>query len=58
MRFEFFKIIYFFIYLFRSYISVTSEFESHRVPHSHAPVPHMFSDESNQLETYTYARTK
>ena len=32
--------------------------ESHDVPHSDGLVPHMFSDESNKLETYTFVRTK
>ena len=31
-----------------------SEFKSHWVLHSKGLVPHMFSDESNKLETYIY----
>ena len=36
----------------------TRVFESHWVPHSHDLATHMFSYESNKLETYTYIKTK
>ena len=35
-----------------------SEFKSHWVPHSHGLVSHVFTDESNKLEIYSYLRMK
>ena len=35
-----------------------NEFESYWMPSSYGLVPHVFSDESNKLEAYTYVRTK
>ena len=36
------------------YTGNRSEFKSHWVPHLKGLVPHMFSEESNKLETYIY----
>ena len=36
----------------------TSYFESHWVPYSYCLRSHMFSDESNKLETHTNVKTK
>ena len=33
-------------------------FESLLVPHAYDLVPHVFSEESNELETHTYVRAK
>ena len=36
----------------------SSEFESPWVPHSYGTLLHMYLDDSNNLETYTYVRKK
>ena len=39
-------------------VHIKGKFESQWVPHSYSLRPHMFSDESNKLKTYTYERMK